>query len=156
MDSTRLVAVIMAGGGGTRFWPRSRRSRPKQYLKFNGDETLLRTTVRRLEGLVPPERTVIVTGEDQVALAGEHSGLPAHAIIGEPERRDTAACVGLGALIARRMHEKAVMLVLSADHLIEPAAAFRETMMRAASLAAEQEAIVTIGLRPDRPATGYG
>ncbi len=156
MDPSRLVAVIMAGGGGTRFWPRSRRTRPKQYLKFVGDDTLLRSTVKRLDGLVPPDRIVIITGQDQAALACEHSGLPKTAIVGEPEKRDTAACVGLGALIARSIRPDAVLLVFSADHVIEPAAAFRETMQRAAELAAEHQGIVTVGLRPDRPATGYG
>jgi mannose-1-phosphate guanylyltransferase len=156
MDSSRLVALIMAGGGGTRFWPRSRRSRPKQFLTFAGDDSLLRATVKRLEGLVPPERTLLITGADHVALAREHSGLPASAIVGEPEKRDTAACIGVGALIAQKIRPDAIMLVLAADHLIEPAAAFRETMLRAAEIAAAHQSIVTIGLRPTRPATGFG
>jgi mannose-1-phosphate guanylyltransferase len=146
----------MAGGGGTRFWPRSRRSRPKQFLRFAGEDSLLRATVRRLEGLVPPERTLIITGADHVKLAREHSGLPESSIIGEPEKRDTAACIGLGALLAKKIRDDAIMVVLSADHLIEPAEGFRETMRRAAELAATNQAIVTIGLRPNRPSTGFG
>jgi mannose-1-phosphate guanylyltransferase len=156
MDSSRLVALIMAGGGGTRFWPRSRKSRPKQFLNFSGDDSLLRATVKRLEGLVPPERTLLITGADQAKLAREHSGLPDASIIGEPQKRDTAACIGLGALIASKMREDAVLIVLSADHLIRPADAFRASMERAAALAVEHRAIVTVGLRPNRPATGFG
>src|ERR1043166_960216 len=146
----------MAGGGGTRFWPRSRRLLPKQFLSFSGEDSLLRATVRRLEGLVPPERTLVITGSEHAALAAEHTGLPRSSIIGEPEKRDTAACIGLGALLASQVRDDAVMLVLSAGHLSEPGNAFRETMARAAELAAQSDALVTIGLRPSRPATGYG
>jgi mannose-1-phosphate guanylyltransferase len=156
MDSSRLVALIMAGGGGTRLWPRSRKSRPKQFLQFAGEDSLLRATVKRLDGLVPPERTLLITGADQAKQAREHSGLPEASIIGEPEKRDTAACIGLGALLARRMREDAVLIVLSADHLIRPADAFRASMRRAADLAVENGAIVTVGLRPTRPARGFG
>ncbi|HYC78257.1 MAG TPA: mannose-1-phosphate guanylyltransferase [Planctomycetota bacterium] len=156
MDPSRLVAVIMAGGGGTRFWPRSRRLKPKQFLSFAGEASLLRQTVARLEGMVPLERTLVITGAEHAALAREHTGLPASCIIAEPERRDTAACIGLGARLAERIREDAVLLVLSADHLIEPAAAFRDTMMRAAAVASEHDALVAIGLRPMRPAVGFG
>jgi mannose-1-phosphate guanylyltransferase len=156
MDPSRLVALIMAGGGGTRFWPRSRKSRPKQFLRFGGEDSLLRATVKRLEGLVPPERTLLITGVDQAQLAREHSGLPESSIVGEPEKRDTAACIGLGALLASKIREDAVLLVLAADHLIQPAEAFRESMLRAANLAVDHRAIVTMGLRPTRPATGFG
>jgi mannose-1-phosphate guanylyltransferase len=156
MDPSRLVALIMAGGGGTRFWPRSRRARPKQFLRFSGEDSLLRATIRRLEGLVPPERTLLITGADQVSLAREHSGLPASSIIGEPEKRDTAACIGLGALLAAKIRPDAVLVVLASDHLIDPAEGFRASITRAAELAVEHGAIVTLGLRPDRPATGFG
>lgn len=148
--------MIMAGGGGTRFWPRSRRSRPKQFLRFAGEDSLLRATVRRLEGLVPPERTLIITGADHVALAREHSGLPEKQIVGEPAKRDTAAAIGLGALLAKKVREDAILVVLSADHLVDPPEEFRATIRRAADLAAENQAIVTIGLRPSRPSTGFG
>jgi mannose-1-phosphate guanylyltransferase len=156
MDASRIVAVIMAGGGGTRFWPRSRRLRPKQFLNFMADGSLLRQTVRRLEGLVPPERTFVVTGAEHAALALEHSGLPKTSIVAEPERRDTAACVGLGALLAKSVREDAVMLALSADHLITPPDAFHATMRRAAAVAAAHDAIVAVGVRPSRPAVGFG
>jgi len=156
MDQERIVALIMAGGGGTRFWPRSRRSQPKQFLSFDGSESLLSLAVGRLGGLVKPEQTLIVTGRDHVSLAQKHSGLPESSIVGEPLLRDTAACVGLGALHARRLREDAVVAVLPADHLIEPKDRFQHVLKRAAELASSSPSLVTIGLRPDRPATGYG
>ncbi len=156
MDVQRIVVVIMAGGEGTRFWPRSRRALPKQYLSFDGTTSLLRQTVERLAGFVAPEQTFVITGAEHVPLAREHSGLPERSVIGEPKGRDTAACIGLGARLARSIRDDAVLVVLSADHLIDPVAAFRQTLTRAADLASTSEALVTIGLRPDRPATGYG
>ncbi len=156
MDPKRLVAIIMAGGSGTRFWPRSRRDRPKQFLSFSGEDSLLATTVKRLDGLVAPEQTFVITGAVHAKLALEHTGLPPSSIIAEPERRDTAACIGLGAKLAESVRKDAVMVVLSADHLIEPAASFRETLLRAAELADTHDSLVSIGQRPTRPATGFG
>ena len=130
MDKERVVALIMAGGVGTRFWPRSRRSQPKQFLTFDGSESLLALAVRRLQGLVKREHTLVVTGRDHEGLARKHSGLPAQCIIGEPSLRDTAACVGLGALHALRVREDAVVMVLPADHLIKPQDRFQEALTR--------------------------
>jgi len=156
MDSDRIVAVIMAGGGGTRFWPRSRRALPKQFLSFDGHGSLLQQTVARLDGLVPRDRVVVITGVEHVDLAREHAGVPAENVIGEPCPRDTAACVGLGARIAQTMRDDAVVVVLAADHMIEPVERFQEAVSRAAEVAESSGALVTMGLRPDRPATGYG
>ena len=156
MEKERIVALIMAGGGGTRFWPRSRRSRPKQFLSFESQESLLALAVGRLAGMVKPEQTLVITGRDHVTLAREHTGLPISSIIGEPCRRDTAACIGYGALLARRLHEDAVVIVLPADHLINTKEQFQEVMLRAAELADSTANLVTIGLRPHRPSTGYG
>jgi mannose-1-phosphate guanylyltransferase len=156
MDPERLVAVIMAGGGGTRFWPRSRQARPKQFLAFDGKTSLLRQTVTRLEGLIPPERILVITGHQHVSIAVEHSGLPPGSVIGEPSPRDTAACIGLGALISQRIRPDAVLVVLSADHLVHPDEPFQQALLRAAALAEANDALVAIGLRPHRPATGYG
>jgi mannose-1-phosphate guanylyltransferase len=156
MDAERLVVIIMAGGGGTRFWPRSRAARPKQFLSFDGGESLLARTVARLAGLVDPSRIFIITGEDHAALAREHSGLPDGQVVAEPMARDTAACIGVGAMLARTVDPDAVMGVLSADHLVSPVAEFQRVLRRAARLADSQRTLVTIGIRPDRPATGYG
>lgn len=156
MESDRIIAVIMAGGGGTRFWPRSRRVMPKQFLSFDGKGSLLQQTVERLDGLVTRDRVLVVTGREHMELAREHAGIPFENVIGEPCGRDTAPCVGLGTRIAKGMRNDAVVVVLAADHMIQPVDAFQASVARAAELASESGVLVTIGLRPDRPATGYG
>jgi len=156
MDEKRIVALVMAGGGGTRFWPRSRRLRPKQFLAFEDERSLLALTVDRLSGLVPPEQTLVITGKQHVDLAARETNLPPASIVGEPCLRDTAACIGYGALLARSIREDAVMLVTPADHIISPTDRFQAIVRRAAEIAASSNVLVTIGLRPHRPATGYG
>lgn len=153
-----LHAMIMAGGGGTRFWPRSRRGRPKQFLSLTGEYTLLQQAVERVEGLAPPERTWVITAHEHVAethrqLAGR-DGLH---VVGEPLGRDTAACIALGAALVARQDADAVLLVTPADHVIEPAPLFRQAAQVAAQLVVEHPgALVTFGVPPTFPATGYG
>ncbi len=156
MHQSRMVAVIMAGGGGTRFWPRSRKNLPKQFLSFDGTKSLLEQTVDRLRPILPPERILIVTGAEHADLAAEHARLPRSSVIGEPAGRDTAACIALGARLAQGLADDPVMLVLSADHLIHPVEMFQATLLRAAEIADRYRSLVSIGIRPDRPATGYG
>ena len=120
-----LYAVIMAGGSGTRFWPKSRRDRPKQLLRLYGDATMIQQTVARIEPLVPADRTLIVTGADQAdATRAQLPRLPAQNIIAEPAPRDTAPCVALAAGIIRGRDAQATMIVMPADHVIEPPEAF--------------------------------
>ena len=127
-----LHAIIMAGGSGTRFWPKSRRDRPKQLLKLFGDATMLQQTVARIEPLVPRERVVIVTGADQAeATRAQLPELPPENIVAEPCPRDTAACVGLAAWIVRKKDPDGTMIVMPADHVIEPAAVFLATVRAA-------------------------
>jgi mannose-1-phosphate guanylyltransferase len=157
LDLDRLVAVVMAGGGGTRFWPRSRKSMPKQFLSFDGKGSLLSNTVARLAGLVPPERTYVITGSEHVSMARRHaSTLPEPNVIGEPVGKDTGACVGLATLLAERVRPDAIVIILAADHLIETTEQFQGAIRRSAELASSFGSIVTMGVRPDRPATGYG
>src|SRR4051794_28199612 len=153
-----LHALIMAGGGGTRFWPRSRQQRPKQFLALAGTQSLLQQAVERIEASVPPERRWIITGAAHAAETGRQlPSLPADRIVAEPVGRDTAACIGLGAALIHRDDPDAVMLVMPADHVIEPAALFRQAAHVAEQLATEQpQAIVTFGIPPTFPATGYG
>src|SRR5205823_4041228 len=116
-----LHAMIMAGGGGTRFWPRSRQKRPKQFLTFSGDRTLLQSTIDRVAAQIPPERTWILTGAQYVEeTAAQLPELPRSHIIGEPAGRDTAPCVGLGAAVIARNDPDATIAVMPADHAIEP------------------------------------
>src|SRR5262245_25419311 len=153
-----LHATIMAGGGGTRFWPRSRQKRPKQFLTLTGDRSLLQQAQDRVEALVPPERTWVVTAAAHQGEVGRQlPALPADRIVGEPVGRDTAACIGLGAALIARRDPAAVMLVMPADHVIEPVQEFRRAAHVAAQMAEEHaSALVTFGIPPSFPATGYG
>lgn len=153
-----LHAMIMAGGGGTRFWPRSRQKRPKQFLTFSGDRTLLQGTVDRVSAQVPPERTWIVTGEAYVAeTRAQLPEVPASNIVGEPEGRDTAPCVGLGAAIIGKVDPDATIAVMPADHAIEPVQEFRRALHAAEQFANDfPDKLITFGIRPTFPSTGYG
>ena len=152
-----IYALILAGGSGERFWPLSRRTRPKQLLQLVGDETLLEQTVARLEGLVPKERILILTNVEQEPAVRELlKSFPAENIVAEPAKRDTAAAVALGAgWVAARDH-LATMIVLPADHVIKDSVAFRRTLNTAAVAAEETGALVTIGIKPTWACTGFG
>lgn len=153
-----VYALVMAGGGGTRFWPRSRQRRPKQFLTLAGERSLLQQAIERLEALVPAERTWIVTAADQLPLVQEQlSHVPSQGILGEPMGRDTAACIGLGACLIRKRDPEAIMVVTPADHVIQPLASFHRTVQAGIQLAREQpHALITLGIPPVFPATGYG
>jgi mannose-1-phosphate guanylyltransferase len=153
-----LHAMIMAGGGGTRFWPRSRQQRPKQFLALTGERTLIQLALDRLEPLVPPQRTWVITGEAYRDETGRQlPTLPADHIIGEPCGRDTAPCIGLGAALIARQDPQAVMLVTPADHIIEPMQEFGRAVHVAEQMAEEHPtAFLTFGIKPTFPATGYG
>jgi len=157
MTTLPLCAVVMAGGSGTRFWPASRAARPKQFLPISGRHPMIVETLLRLEGLVPPERVFVVTAEEQVPLVRE--ALPQVSpenVLGEPQARNTAPCVGYAAHVLRERLGECVLAVLPADHVIEPPAAFRATLAAAAAEASEADALVTFGIKPTFPATGYG
>ncbi|MCF8034404.1 MAG: NTP transferase domain-containing protein [Desulfarculaceae bacterium] len=152
-----LYAVIMAGGSGTRFWPASRREKPKQLLCLTGQRSLLQQTVDRLAPLAPPERVLVVTGQSHApAVAEQLPDLPKANILAEPEGRNTAAACGLAAAWVARRDPQAVCLVLPADHLITDESLFTATLERAAGLAADEPVLVTLGLSPSFPATGFG
>jgi len=152
-----LYAVIMAGGAGKRFWPLSRRQTPKQFLALGqGPGSLLARTSARLEGLVPPGRVYVVTGAHLVdATRRELPDVPAENILAEPLGRNTAPCIGWAAATIRRRDPEAILAVLPADHEIEDEPAFLAILERAAT-AAEAGDLVTVGLTPTRPETGYG
>jgi mannose-1-phosphate guanylyltransferase len=152
-----IYALILAGGSGERFWPLSRRNRPKQLLRLVSERALLEETIARLEGLVPSERILVLTNVDQEkAVRDLLKGFPKQNIIAEPAKRDTAAAVALGAgWVAARDHA-ATMLVLPADHVIADRAAFQETMKTAAAAAEETGAMVTVGIKPTWACPGFG
>ncbi|MBU1276027.1 MAG: NTP transferase domain-containing protein [Proteobacteria bacterium] len=152
-----FYAVIMAGGSGTRFWPASRQKRPKQLLCLTGRRSLLQQTVDRLSPLVEPRRILVVTGRAHAEQVGDQlPELPPENILAEPQGRNTAAACGLAAAWVARRDPQAVCLVLPADHLITDETLFVDTLRRAAELAAGQEVLVTLGLTPHYPATGFG
>ncbi|MBA3272381.1 MAG: mannose-1-phosphate guanylyltransferase [Chthoniobacterales bacterium] len=155
--SQPIYALILAGGSGERFWPLSRRARPKQLLRLVSDRTLLEETVTRLDGLVPRERILILTNVDQEAAVRELlPDFPRENIVAEPAKRDTAAAVALGAgWVAARDH-MATMVVLPADHVIRDTAAFQKTLLTAAAAAQETGALVTIGIKPTWACPGFG
>lgn len=155
-----MYAIIMAGGAGTRFWPLSRRSRPKQLVPFVGEAPMLAETLLRLQPLVPLERTVVVTSAALVeATARLAPGLPRENILAEPVGRNTAPCIGLATrwIQARAPGDDPVIGVFAADHHVADPATFLQDVAQAAAVAAEEPgAIVTLGVTPDRPETGYG
>jgi len=149
-------ALIMAGGAGTRLWPLSRQRSPKQALRLVGERTMFQHSVDRVAELLPPERIFVATGAEQVAVLAEQAPeLPFGNFIVEPSGRGTAPCIGLGALHLRRKDPAAVMAVVTADHYIQDAARFRQALA-AAQQVAQAGHLVTLGITPSAPATGYG
>ena len=147
----------MAGGRGERFWPQSRLKRPKHLLPIVGDSAMLAQTIERLEGLVPVEKIFVITNTEQRESVLETcpSLLP-NRVIGEPVGRDTAAAVGLAALLVEKEGENAAFALLPADHVIEDGAGFRSVLESAFEAAEADELLVTVGIKPTFPATGYG
>ncbi len=157
-DPNKVIAVILAGGRGERFWPRSRRATPKQMLNITGDRPLVAETWSRIEGIIPPERILLICDPRlSTTLVRALPQLPPDNIIVEPEGRNTAASVALAALVVKqRWGDDALMMVLPSDHYIENSEAFIKTVKVALEVAAQGKDLVTIGLRPTRPETGYG
>lgn len=154
--SNRFV-VIMAGGRGERFWPQSRLTRPKHLLPIVGDSPMLAQTVDRLKGLVPPENVFVITNKEQRdAVLESCPALLPERVIGEPEGRDTAAAVGLAALLVDQEAKDAAFALLPADHVIEDGEGFRSVLTSSFEAAEQDDYLVTIGIKPSFPATGYG
>ena len=154
----KTTAVIMAGGKGERFWPKSRSSFPKQFLSLTTDgKTMLQHTVERLLPVVDLGDVYIVTNQDYVEIVKEQMPeLPPENILAEPMARNTAPCIGLAAAVIQSKYEDAVMLVLPSDHLIKYTEMYVDTLRQAIDLAQEGENLVTLGITPTYPETGYG
>ena len=153
----RAHAVILAGGRGTRFWPLSRRKKPKQLLDMTGAGSLLRLTSDRLAGLIPPERQWVITSAELAdAVAEELPELPRHQIIGEPAPRNTAPAVALAATLILSRHGDVPFTVLPSDHLITPTAEYQASLATALGIAMKTDLLLTFGVVPGRPETGYG
>ena len=153
-----LCALIMAGGKGTRFWPLSTEEKPKQFLNLIGDNTMIQMTVNRIKPIIPIERIFVCTGERYVHLVKEQlPELPERNIIVEPEGRNTAPCIALSAMVIKRYYKDATMVVLPSDHLIKNEERFRTIILDGEKhLEENSNAILTLGMTPNRPETGYG
>lgn len=153
-----LYVVLMAGGVGVRFWPYSRNSKPKQFLDVLGTgKTLIQSTVERYLPICPPENIFVVTNTEHVALT--HEQLPmlgAHQILGEPMRKNTAPCIGYASQKIYKQNPDAVIVVSPADHLIQNEAEFQKTIVKSAEQAKSKDMLITLGIKPSRPETGYG
>ncbi len=152
----RLHAVVLAGGAGQRFWPRSRRVRPKPLLRVVGGHSLLEATLRRARRFAPPDRTWLVCAAEHARAMRASSRLPRGHVLVEPEGRNTAMAVVWAAARLRARDPDAVMAVLPADHHVPDEAAFARAVRRAARAADRARVLVTLGVRPTRPETGYG
>jgi mannose-1-phosphate guanylyltransferase len=154
--SQHLYAVIMAGGIGSRLWPRSRTASPKQFLDLVGPYTMLQDTVRRIEPLIPVERILLVVGQEHADTVLEQvPDLSRDNLVLEPQARGTAPCIGLSAMVIQQRDPEAVMGVFPADHQIADAARFREAIAAAAQVARDGH-LVTLGIAPYEANTGYG
>ncbi len=153
-----LHAVIMAGGSGTRFWPASRASKPKQLLRIGAPRTMLQTTLDRLQSLVSNEHVLVLTNQQLVdAVREQLPGLPQEHIIGEPMKRDTAPCIGVAASLVCAADPEGTMVVMPSDHVIEPRSEFHRAIRAGAALVdREPDRIVTFGIRPSYPAESFG
>jgi mannose-1-phosphate guanylyltransferase len=149
--------IIMAGGRGERFWPFSADSMPKPFLRILGTKTMIQLTVERVNKLLPMERIFIILGKSHVDIAKEQlPDLPAANFIVEPEGRDTAPCIGFAAISLLELDPQAVMIVLPADHFIPDSDQFVKTVSYGTEIATRGDYLVTIGIKPGRPETGYG
>ncbi len=152
-----MFAVIMAGGIGKRFWPQSRQEKPKQFLPILDSRTLIQSTVERLKLLVDDEAIYFALNYQQQSLLLEQlPDVKESNLILEPFGKNTAPCVGLAALLLKQKDPDEVMIVLPSDHFIQDEDTFREALLVAEKIAIEYDSLVTIGIQPDRPATGYG
>lgn len=152
-----IYAIIMAGGVGARFWPQSREKNPKQLLKIFSDSSLVQDTVGRLKGIVDDDKIFVITNKMQKdAVIEQLISVPKENVVAEPFGRNTAACIGLASVLVKHKSDDAVMLVLPADHLITDIAKFQNTIINAAEFADRNKALMTIGINPTRPETGYG
>lgn len=158
VNEMKTTALIMAGGKGERFWPRSRVTLPKQFLSLTDDgKTMIQLTVERISPLVDLEDVYIATNKAYKELVKEQlPGLPEQNILCEPIGRNTAPCIGLGAVHISKKYDDAVMIVLPSDHLIKNNDIFADTFREAVNIAESGEHLVTVGITPNYPETGYG
>lgn len=154
----KRYGVIMAGGGGTRFWPLSRKDLPKQFLNLTGTDIMVNETIDRLTGTIDRNNIFVVTNIEQaeMMLCSTEGRLDQEHILAEPAARNTAACIGYAAMKLQKKYGEGVMCVFPSDHYIKEKEAYERVMEEAIRLAESTEQLITIGIKPGFPATGYG
>ena len=154
----KVYGVIMAGGGGTRFWPLSRRELPKQFLNLSGKDILVNETYDRLKQVAAAEDIFVVTNTlyAEKTLTMMEGRVQESHILAEPAARNTAACIGYAAMEIMKKYGDGVMCVMPSDHYIRDERSYADTVMRGVELAEKKDCLVTIGIKPEYPATGYG
>jgi len=153
-----VIALILAGGRGERFWPKSRKKSPKHLLKLYGEQSLLIQTIKRLDGIVDSQNIWVITNPEQAALIKktDKNRLPFRILI-EPEGKNTAAAIGFASIKMKKIYGlEATMLVLSADHWIGKIKEFKNSLRRGINLASREKALITVGVKATRPETGFG
>lgn len=157
IDVSHIYAVVLAGGSGTRLWPKSRDNTPKQFLKLGGDRTLLQQTVDRILDIVPWERVIVVTNAKYVDdVRVQLPQVPAENIIAEPAKRDTALAMGLGAVIAQKRDPDAIVVNMASDHVLQDVEEYRRVILAAVELAAQKKHLITVGITPSEPNVNFG
>jgi len=152
-----MYCIVMAGGSGTRFWPKSREDKSKQFLTVFGKKSLIQSTVARFKPIISPDQIYIIAKESQKEnIKTQLPEIPLENVILEPIGRDTAPCIGLASLFIHEKDPEAVAVVTPSDHLIRKETLYRKTIQTAAKLATRKDGFVTVGIVPERPATGYG
>lgn len=155
-DFLMVYAIIMSGGMGSRFWPKSRKSLPKQFLKTVGDKTMIECTVDRISNIIPKERICVVTNSTYVPIIDKLLNLEGENIFKEPLNKETASCIGLAAVKLLKKDFEAVMVVLPSDHVIMGQDNFEAILKTGIDAAREKDYLVTMGIKPSRPESGYG
>ncbi|NCN06407.1 MAG: NTP transferase domain-containing protein [Candidatus Pacebacteria bacterium] len=156
-NNKHVYAVLLAGGGGTRLWPKSREKTPKQFLKLFGDETMLQYTARRITKLVDWDKIIVVTNTKyQAEVLKQLPKIPKSNVIAEPKKKDTALAMLVGTLYARSLDENAVIINSASDHVVTDEAEFARVMNAAVRVATNKQSLVTVGITPTYPATGFG
>ena len=157
MNQPNIYAVIMAGGVGSRFWPQSRERSPKQVLEIVGSGSMISNTITRIQPLVPCEKVIVVTNKLQKdTIQKQVPSVPLQNVLTEPVGRNTAPCIGLAAKWISHNDPDAIMIILPADHIIRDTEEFLRVLQLSVRVAWESDALVTIGIKPTHPETGYG
>lgn len=153
-----IFAIIMAGGEGTRFWPLSRQRRPKHLLNIGGGDIMVNETIKRLSGVIPPDNILVITGKKQSQDMRRKilSDLPPENIIVEPEGKNTSACIAYAAMVVRSRCDGGIMCILPSDHHITGTESFRNVLKTACAVAHKTGKLITIGIKPVFPSSGYG